>query len=343
MLLKCSKFRSLLFGIVASSFLESRPVVGDEVGCCGSEEPSSADASSDDLSEEGVGQTGLAPSVIFSAPPPTGEIAGARMSLAFPSLRLSLPKITLETPELSLNGFGRSRRGAQMNIDSSSAPVSQGNPLLFGHIPTGIGQSTGTPNAPAQSTPDSGDQASPACAPANKRNCGELSSKSRRDSSVRRNHHIGIANATRIGTGDCDPWRTSSEGVEECKQQVADLSSQIQDLQVAVLKLAELQESRATSTGDTRPSRVDPWQEPSRAGVDEFRETARVQAERIAYLEAQLEALSSASGGADQPVAPPRGNAAPAATNSGRSNVATATSASRAKIFNRLGGLMSSR
>ena len=350
MLLKSPKFKSLLLSAVALSLPESSLVVGEEIGCCGSVEQScadatSADASSDDLVEDADAAAGVAPPVIFSAPPPTGEITGARSSLAFPSLRLSLPKITLETPELSFSGFGRGRRGAQMNIDSASAPVSHGNPLLFGHIPTGLGQPTANPNAARTPAPDDRDQASPLGAPANNGNCGDLGLNSRRNAPVRSSQQHGVAAATRQATGGNDPWKASGDvRVEECQKQVADLSAQIQGLQVAVLKLAELQEVRTSSPSQPtrRPSRVDPWSDTSEESREQGRETEKAQAERIAYLEAKLQERTIASESADQPAGDPIERPPVKASNSVSTVGAVATTA-RPTILNRLGGLMSKR
>lgn len=105
--------------------------------------PSTTSASTDTTSAParqpgGVPFTGAAARpaapVMFAAPTPTGEIAGARNSIALPSLRVSLPKISLETPELRLSGFTRFRREPEMILDGAAAARSHVNPLLMGQL-----------------------------------------------------------------------------------------------------------------------------------------------------------------------------------------------------------------
>lgn len=95
-----------------------------------------------------------APPVMFAAPTPTGEISGGRNSISLPSLRISLPKLCLETPEVRFSGFTRHRREPQMQLDSATAAASHMNPLLMGQL-TGAGVQQRQPAvaAPAKAPP----------------------------------------------------------------------------------------------------------------------------------------------------------------------------------------------
>ncbi len=314
---KLSPFRYAFVGLLAG-ILQQTPVQAyDNTSCC--KEPcqsaNTTNASdSDDASVQGDPEERprpVAPPVIFSSPPPTGEIAGARNSLTLPSLRISLPKLTFETPECSWGGFSRGKRAPQMNIDSASAPMSHNNPLLFGHIPTSPSQNTGASNAP-QSTPDSDNR--PASEPATQEGCGAIRYRSK--SGVRSElaaENTGrqrrFENSYAPSRGEmADPWENTEHAtMQKCQRDMVELTEQLTNLQNAVLKLAEAQQ--AANQQPSKPSQksrlVDPWDDShADSTVNVASDIVNEQARRIAFLETRIEELSRERATLNNPVQP---------------------------------------
>lgn len=238
---------------------------------------------------------------MFAAPAPTGEISGARSSLGLPALRLSLPRITLETPELTLHGFSRMRRDPQMSIDGATAPASQQSPLLFGQLTGVTAQGTVAPArtanpGPAAAAP-AADEPSDNCV---EEGCltGASQNRNRTGPPAQVASH---SRQTASGATRENFWKTPAERqTEEYREQVAELESQISELQSLVRVLIETKKNETTpiqheTPANTRKSQViNPWKsEDSRAPVPPVRhpDAALAQAERIAALEAELAAL----------------------------------------------------
>lgn len=130
--------------------------------------------------ESATAQPTAAPAM-FAAPAPSGEISGERRGLTFPALELTLPAITVQTPQLRFLGSSRQRRDAHMQLDSARAPMATGAPALYSPL-TGAGlplmQAAGAPApvaAPARNpTPESTatpEPPAPTAAPAPFENC----------------------------------------------------------------------------------------------------------------------------------------------------------------------------
>lgn len=104
--------------------------------------------------------------VLFAAPTPTGEITGSRSSFELPSVRMTLPKIALETPSLRLNGGARVRRNPQMDIDGAVAGVASGPPIVHGPL-LGAGYTSAAQSRTAapQAAPKAAAQDAPAGTP----------------------------------------------------------------------------------------------------------------------------------------------------------------------------------
>ena len=271
------------------------------------------------------GAVAAAAPTMFAAPAPTGEIAGGRSSIALPSFRISLPKISLETPEFCLHGFTRFRRDPQMMIDGAAAPASHNNPLLFGQL-TGASsqQAQSSPRRSAAAAPASPPPASPPpaaaapAAPVPPEGCASIESQKVQDltrqifelqklayqSSVDPSATTnfpqtlpGQVGAPMVAAKN-DPWQNSAEfQLKACEQQVAGLESQIRELQKLVEKLAtpgmsESQPAPKSSASHGQPSKaLDSWNRDQQEIDDADREStiAAQQAQRIALLEARLE------------------------------------------------------
>lgn len=269
------------------------------------------------------GAVAAASPTMFAAPAPTGEIAGGRSSIALPSFRISLPKISMETPELCLHGFTRFRPDPQMMIDGAAAPASHNNPLLFGQLTGASAQQTqsGTRRpaaaAPAAAAPAAAAPAAPAAAA---EGCTSLESQRVQDLTMqifelqKLAYQSGADPGARTGVAQPlpsqagvtmisaknDPWQNSAEfQLNAFEQQVAGLESQILELQKLVEKLAtqdasESQPAPKSSASHVQPSNaVNPWsrdQQEIDAAAQESTIAAQ-QAQRIALLEAKLEKI----------------------------------------------------
>lgn len=286
------------------------------------DEPAAAAPAKETPDDEGAAAAAAAPTM-FAAPAPTGEIAGGRSSIALPSFRLSLPKISLETPELCLHGFTRFRRDPQMMIDGAAAPASHHNPLLFGQLTGASAQQTQPRRsaAAAPAAPAPAAAAPAAAAPAEgctSDGCTSLETQRIQDltrqvlelqklacqSSADPNARTRVTPVSLSQAGapmvpaKTDPWQNSAEfELKACEQQVAGLESQILELQQLVEKLAKQGVSASptvpkSSASHGQPSNaVDPWSREQQE-TDEAAQQSTIaaqQAERIALLEARLE------------------------------------------------------
>lgn len=290
-------------------------------GSCAEAAPAAAapaNAAPADAAPADQGAVAPAQPMMFAAPAPTGEIAGGRSSIALPTFRISLPKISMETPELCLHGFTRFRRDPQMMIDSAAAPASHNNPLLFGQLTGASAQQAqpGTRRSAAPATAAPAAAAPAAAAPAEGCTSSEsqkvqeltrqifelqkLAYQSGLDPSARTSAAPslpGQASVTMVSAKN-DPWQNSAEfQLKACEQQVAGLESQIQELQKLVEKLAtqrmsESQTAPKSSASHGQPSEaVDPWSRDQQE-IDEAVEQSTIaaqQALKIALLEAKLE------------------------------------------------------
>jgi len=252
---------------------------------------------------------------MFAAPAPTGEIAGGRSSIALPSFRISMPKISLETPEFCLHGFTRFRRDPQMMIDGAAAPASHNNPLLFGQLTGASAQQTQTGTrrsaaaAPATAAPATAAPAEGCTSIESQRvqdltrqifELQKLAYQSSADPSSRASDVQalpGQAGVTMISAKN-DPWQNSAEfQLKACEQQVAGLESQILELQKLVEKLATQNASESQTAPKSSASHVqppnggDPWSRDQQeiGAADQESTIAARQAQRIALLEAKLE------------------------------------------------------
>ena len=161
-----------------------------------------ADRNPDDQSNAIAPSSNQGP-VNFTAPTPSGEVAGARRSFGLPSLHISLPKVSFETPEFKLNGWTQFRRDPHMVLDGGTAPMAQNNPVLFGQLAGATMQQSSQPRnsvAPSKGKDDSQNQTAPSNPP-------------------------------------CDSPCVTGEQSEE----VRELAKQVQQLQGLLLQLAEQQ------------------------------------------------------------------------------------------------------
>lgn len=71
---------------------------------------------------------------MFAAPTPSGEISGERRGFSLPALELTLPSITLQTPQLRVLGAARHRRDAYMTVDGGRAPLVSGAPAMYAPV-----------------------------------------------------------------------------------------------------------------------------------------------------------------------------------------------------------------
>lgn len=187
--------------------------------------------------------------VMFAAPAPSGEIAGARRSIALPSLTVSIPKISIETPEFRINGWRKFRRDAQMQVDEATAPAATGNPVLFGQLMATQNQ-TARPFNDQTARPSNDRTASPA------------------------------ENLAPPESAPC----TLRQGADDVRQ----LSQQVQQLQTLVLQMAEIQAAAAQGSALSRQA-PPPSQDVSyRAGRRFDRSTLEPSAAEIEAQEARL-------------------------------------------------------
>lgn len=253
--------------------------------------PAAEPADADDEPEAAMAP--VAPTM-FAAPTPTGEIHGARSGIGLPSLRFTIPRISIETPELSVLGFSRSRRDAHMQVDGSTAPASAQNPLLFGHIPSGV----------QSFQPSQGERASAAPAdatPADAEGCSSIEARRRQM----------LAKKNRPSKPAEDGWVASS-AVESRQrdEQISQLADQVSELQRAVALLAELKAAEAENNTTRAPSpkrqarAIQPWSQTEVAAQED--ELLQKQAERIRELEERLAQMEESQAGQLQTATEPQ-------------------------------------
>jgi len=314
---------------------------------------------------------------MFAAPAPTGEIAGGRSSIALPTFRLSLPKISMETPELCLHGFTRFRRDPHMMIDGAAAPASHNNPLLFGQLTGASAQQTqpgarrSAAAAPAAAAPATAAPAAAApaegCTSSESQKVQELTRQifelqklayqSSADPSARTSVAQPLpsqAGVTMVSAKN-DPWQNSAEfQLKACEQQVAGLESQIMELQKLVEKLAtqdvsEPQTAPKSSASHVLPSKtVNPWSRDQQEFDEATQESdiADQQALKIALLEAKLEQFEKMNSASKVVVSDEDGSAEPLikpTQQQARKPAADNKSKARTSMLNKLGMSLSRR
>lgn len=305
---------SLSSTALASEDCQCRKCQEKQMSCAA--QPSAAAAAPGDGDNEEEPVAAVAAPTMFSAPSPTGEVTGARSGIGLPSLRLTMPRLSIETPELSVLGFSRSRRDAQMHIDAAAAPASPQSPLLFGQIQSNL-HSNGAAAAASPSRTKKDDPGAAAAGPSDE-GCTSLESRkvellTRQVNELQKllaqqNAASGAApQKVAESAPSTDPWASSrASEVAECEQSVAELSAQLSELQRLVTQLAELQAAEpqlkaVPQASIPKAKKVNPWQEPTTEPRDEeatpVNDPDKVllseQAERIARLEAQLAKLSN--------------------------------------------------
>jgi hypothetical protein len=303
--------------------LASAAVSGDcraqqcgEKSCC---RPPAADAAAAAAPAEDDEPATVAPGrpAVFTAPAPTGEILGARHSLGLPSLRISLPKMTFETPEFSWQGFSRGRREAQMQLDGATAPVSHQEPLLFGQL-AGSAAAAPAQTRPARTAPAETAPANVAPAPCTPEGClSSLQDPQRKrleqqvmelqalvEHLAKQKGAVASQDSAATVSQNLFPeekWESAADiQVRQYRQHVAGLESQILELQKLVEQLAA-QKAAAPELPETakepvrkRSRSIDPWTEGEETETLPKQEVAdSSQAERIAMLEAQIAALQA--------------------------------------------------
>ena len=159
--------KAVLFGLILNTASSGSSVVAQTDCCTPNAAPAAAAAPANNPStaNPAVAAPARQPTM-FAAPTPTGEISGARNSIALPSLRISLPKLSLETPEFRLSGFTRFRREPQMQLDGNVAAAAHTNPLLFGQLHHSTAQRPAAAAAPSPEPAAAAPAVAPAAAPA---------------------------------------------------------------------------------------------------------------------------------------------------------------------------------
>lgn len=312
---------AFLPGIVLTSAAFSDDCCAQQCGeksCC---RPLAADTAAAPAEDDQPATVAPGRPTVFAAPAPTGEITGARHSLGLPSLRISLPKLTFETPEVAFLGFSRGRREAQMHLDGAAAPVSHQDPLLFGQLAGGTVQSRAG-SAPAASAP--ANTAPAEAAPAGCTPEGCMSGLQRQQLQQQVMELQALVEHLAKQQGAMTPqesvsrdsqnlfpeekWESAAEiQVRQYRQHVAGLESQITELQKLVEQLAA-QKAAAQEPTETvkepvrkRSRAIDPWKEEAEPESLSGSELAdRNQAERIAMLEAKLAELQAGGARTDE-------------------------------------------
>lgn len=260
--------RSILIA-VASLSLNTAIVPADWYSDCDSCVPaattnpaSSNPAPADDEPESQPAATFVNPRpAVFAAPAASGEVAGGRKSLGLPSLRITMPRITLETPEFRFNGFTQYRRDAHMQIDSANAPVSHMDPAIYGNL---VGASIGA-NA-TQSTPSSSNNAG----------------------STPAGNDTKSTPAASTPQVPCYQYPNCDGCVQNSNtKQVQELASQVQQLQGVIAQLIQAQQQLAQANTPAPPAQPQPPMGIPTASV--------TQASRNAMLAEQQEAMRQAA------------------------------------------------